>query len=319
MSALDLATTNLTSPAVLAFALGFLAALIRSDLRFPEQVTSLLSTYLLLAIGIKGGSQIRHTALADLALPLLVTVAIGILTPLVAYAGARLWVGLDSVNAAAIAAHYGSVSAVTFTAAETFANNANNINEGFMAALVAALEVPGILIALLIAMRKSSNSSLGHSMREVLTGRSVMLLVGGILIGVISSESTTKLVEPMFKTLFPGVLVLFLLDLGTLAGQRLVTSRGISLKLVVFAIVMPIAFGTLGVIAGTAIDMSVGGAMVLGAMSASASYIAAPAAVRIGLPNADVGLSLTAALGITFPFNLIIGIPLFAKLASSLG
>ena len=319
MSALDLAATNLTSPAVLAFALGFMAALIRSDLRFPEQVTSLLSTYLLLAIGIKGGAQIRDTALSDLALPLVATIAIGIVTPFVAYAGARLWVGLDSVNAAAIAAHYGSVSAVTFTAAETFANNSHNIEEGFMAALVAALEVPGILIALLIAMRKSSNMSIGHSMREVLTGRSVMLLVGGILIGVIASESTTTMVEPLFKTLFPGVLVLFLLDLGTLAGQRLLTSRGISLKLVGFAIVAPLVFGTLGVAVGTAIDMSVGGAMVLGAMAASASYIAAPAAVRVGLPNADVGLSLTAALGITFPFNLIIGIPLYANLASSLG
>ena len=113
--------------------------------------------------------------------------------------------------------------------------------------------------------------------------------------------------------------MLFLLDLGTLAGQRLLTSRGISLKLVGFAIVAPLVFGTLGVAVGTAIDMSVGGAMVLGAMAASASYIAAPAAVRVGLPNADVGLSLTAALGITFPFNLIIGIPLYANLASSLG
>ena len=319
LNALDLATTNLTSPAVLAFALGFLAALIRSDLRFPEQVTSLLSTYLLLAIGIKGGAQIRDTALSDLALPLVATVLIGIVTPFVAYAGARLWVGLDSVNAASIAAHYGSVSAVTFTAAETFANNSHNIDEGFMAALVAALEVPGILVALLIALRKSSNSSIGHSMREVLTGRSVMLLVGGILIGVISSDSTSTMVEPLFKTLFPGVLVLFLLDLGTLAGQRLVTSRSISFKLVTFAIITPLIFGTLGVAVGTAIDMSVGGAMVLGAMTASASYIAAPAAVRIGLPNADVGLALTAALGITFPFNLIVGIPLYANLASSLG
>ena len=319
MSVSDLVTLNLGSPAVLAFALGLIATLLRSDLRFPEAVTSLLSTYLLFAIGMKGGMELRHASFGDIAGPTVVTLALGFLVPFVAYGVARKYVGLGVADAASLAAHYGSVSAVTFSAAETFTRAAGTLQEGYLPALVALLEIPGIVVAMVIASRALGGRDLKSAVHEVLTGKSIMLLVGGLLIGTFGSTSGLEKVQPLFKDLFAGVLVLFLLDLGTLAAQRLRTLKAVGIRLVVFAIGMPVVFGTLGTVGGTVAGLSVGGAAVLGAMAASASYIAAPAAVRVGLPDADVGLSLGAALGMTFPFNLAIGIPLFHEIAQKIG
>ena len=314
----ELVGQNLGSPAVLAFVLGAVAVRLKSDLRFPEAVTSLLSTYLLLAIGLKGGLRLRHAALDDLVWPLAGTVVLGIVTPLVTYVVARRFLDKAPADSASLAAHYGSVSAVTFTAAETFAKNAGTLNENYLAALVAVLEVPGIVVALLIASRVLGGGSLRSAVHEVLAGRSVVLLIGGLIIGLVASEKSATLVEPLFVDLFAGVLVLFLLDLGVLAGKRLDAVREAGARFVVFAIGLPVIFGVLGAVIGTAAGLSVGGVTVLATMAASASYIAAPAAVRIGLPSADGGLALAAALGITFPFNLVIGIPLYAELANRL-
>lgn len=319
MSIWDLVSLNLGSPAVLAFVLGVSAALLRSDLRFPEAVTSLLSSYLLFAIGLKGGLRLREADIADLWGPMIATVALGLITPIVAFIAARRFVRLEVADAASMAAHFGSVSAVTFTAAEGFARAAGTLSEGFLPALVALLEVPGIVVAMIIANRARGGASLKTAVHEVLTGKSVLLLVGGLLIGSLGSRSGLEKVEPFFVTMFFGVLCLFLLDLGTLAGQRLRQIRAAGIRLVVFALAIPLLFGVLGVVAGTLAGLSVGGAAVLAAMAASASYIAAPAAVRVALPEADVGLSLGAALGITFPFNLIIGIPLYSELARLIG
>lgn len=315
MSAWDLFTLNLGSPAVLAFVLGAMAALLKSDLRFPEPVTSLLSTYLLFSIGLKGGVQLRKADIADLVSPVMVTLLIGVATPCVAYVVARKWARLDAINAASIAAHYGSVSAVTFTAAESFARAAGTLNEGFLPALVALLEVPGIVIALVIASRARGGASVKAAVHEAVTGKSVVLLIGGLAIGVLATPTAMEKVDPLFVALFPGVLCLFLLDLGTLAGQRAATLKSGGLRLASMAVALPVLFGTIGVVGGTVAGLSVGGATVLGAMAASASYIAAPAAIRVGLPDADLGLSLGLALGVTFPFNLAIGIPLYSELA----
>lgn len=318
MSSWDIVTLNLGSPAVLAFVLGVLAALIRSDLRFPEQVSSFLSSYLLFAIGLKGGMRLRETDIADLVGPLTATVALGVLTPCVAYVVARKWLRLNISNAASIAAHYGSVSAVTFTAAESLAKSAGTLTEGFIPALVAVMEIPGIILALVIAARATGGRSIRHALHEVVTGKSIVLLVGGLAIGAISPAESVAKVEPFFVDLFTGFLVFFLLDLGTLAGQRMSQMRQSGLRLLTAAIGMPIVFGTIGAFAGSLAGLSVGGATVLAAMTASASYIAAPAAVRVGLPDADLGYSLGAALGITFPFNLVIGLPLYAEIAQRL-
>jgi len=319
VSVSELLSLNLGSPAVLAFALGLVATLLRSDLRFPEAVTSLLSTYLLFSIGLKGGIELRNATLGDIAAPTLVTLAIGLLVPVVAYRAARSFVGLGVADAASLAAHYGSVSAVTFSAAETFTRAAGTLDEGYLPALVALLEIPGIVVAMVIASRALGGRNLRSAVHEVVTGKSIVLLVGGLLIGCFANQKGIEKVEPLFKELFAGVLVLFLLDLGTLAAQRLKTLKEVGVRLVVFAIAMPLVFGTVGVLGGTIAGLSIGGAAVLGAMAASASYIAAPAAVRVGLPEADVGLSLGAALGMTFPFNLAIGIPLFHELANWVG
>jgi len=314
----DLVSLNLGSPVVLAFLLGVVAAFIKSDLRFPEQVTSLLSTYLLFAIGLKGGMRLRESSLTELTWPVLITLILGVATPVVAFLVARSFLRLDTINAAAMAAHYGSVSAVTFTAAESFTRAAGTLSEGYLPALVAVLEVPGIVVALVIASRASQGRSMSSAIHEVMTGKSVVLLLGGLIIGAIANQEALTRVEPFFVGLFQGMLCLFLLDLGTLAGQRFNSIRRAGARLLIFATALPIVFGVVGVLLASAVGMSEGGATVLAAMAASASYIAAPAAVRVGLPEADIGLSLGAALGVTFPLNLIIGIPLYSEVAAVL-
>ena len=318
MSINNLVSLNLGSPVVLAFLLGVVAAFIKSDLRFPEQVTSLLSTYLLFAIGLKGGMRLRESSLTELTWPVLITLILGVATPVVAFLVARSFLRLDTINAAAMAAHYGSVSAVTFTAAESFTRAAGTLGEGYLPALVAVLEVPGIVVALVIASRASQGRSMSSAIHEVMTGKSVVLLLGGLIIGAIANQEALTRVEPFFVGLFQGMLCLFLLDLGTLAGQRFNSIRRAGARLLIFATALPIVFGVVGVLLASAVGMSEGGATVLAAMAASASYIAAPAAVRVGLPEADIGLSLGAALGVTFPFNLIIGIPLYSEVAAVL-
>lgn len=320
MANLDLALTNLTSPPVLGFALGAVAVALRSELRLPDPIHLALSTYLLLAIGIKGGHELRNAELGELWAPALVTLALGVAISIVAFGVARSVVRLDDTDAAAIAAHYGSVSVVTFTATLAFLDETGVAVEGFMAVLLALLEVPGIVVALaLVSARRGGRSEWRPAVREVLTGRSVLLLVGGIVIGAAADATAYDKVAPLFVTLFTGLLVLFLVDLGSIAAARLRAEGRPPARLVVFAIAMPVLNGVAGVFLGSATGLSVGGATVLGVMAASASYIAATAAVRIALPEANPGYYLTASLAITFPWNLVVGIPLLYGLASATG
>ncbi|MFZ9818244.1 MAG: sodium-dependent bicarbonate transport family permease [Ilumatobacteraceae bacterium] len=318
MSALDLAQQNLTSPMVLAFVLGFVAVRLKSDLSFPDQVTSLLSTYLLLAIGFKGGTRLKEIDPIDVAVPAIVTVAAGVVIAYVTYLVARKFIGLTPADSASLAAHFGSVSAVTFTAAETFARESGGVTAEYLPLLVVLLEVPGIIVALMLWTRQGQQKVHG-ALSEVLTGKSIVLLGGGLVIGALANDSAMNAVEPLFVGLFPGVLTLFLLDLGTLAGSQLATIRRAGVRLIGFGVLAPILFGLLGVILGLAVGMSPSTAAVFAAMLASASYIAAPAAVRIGIPPANTGLALGVALGITFPFNIVIGIPVYSEIAQRLG
>lgn len=312
MSPLDLVAINMLSPVVLAFGLGLLATAVRSDLKFPEELYTALSIYLLLAIGLKGGAELSVTPMGEFWLPALITIGLGVLTPITAYAIARRFGGLDVANAAAIGAHYGSVSIVTFFAALSFLDALGVGVEAFMPTLVALLEVPAIIVGLAIARaRMPGKTQWGPILHEVTAGRSVFLLVGGLLIGYLSGQSGLERVAPLFVDPFQGVLVLFLLDMGMLAARRLRELRETGLFLVMFAIVVPILHGALGTAAGLVSGLSVGGATVLGVLTSSASYIAAPAAVRLALPEANPSLYLTASLGITFPFNLVVGIPLY--------
>lgn len=317
---LALAGSNLTSPPVLAFVLGVLAAALRADLRLPDAVYQATSMYLLLAIGIKGGVALREAGLAEVWAPVLAALVLGVLIPIAAFAVLRILTPLGTVDRGAMAAHYGSTSLVTFTAALVFLDVAGVTYEGYVATLLTVLEVPGIVVGLLLAGRgRAGGGSWRTSMHEVLTGRSILLLVGGLVIGFVTGPAGYVRVEPFFGALFTGVLTLFLLEMGVLTGRRLPDIRTAGVGLVVFALGFPLVAGTAGIAGGLLAGMSTGGAMVLGVLCASASYIAAPAAVRLALPEANPGITLTSALGMTFPFNLIIGIPVLLAIAQWMG
>ena len=312
MENIDTLAANLLSPIILAFVLGVVASLVRSDLKLPRSIYDALSIYLLLAIGLKGGVELNQTSIRDFAGPALLTLFLGLLTPIIAYNVLRKLGRFDRVNASAIAAHYGSVSAVTFIVAVSFGTMTGQAAEGFMPALVAILEVPAIVVALMIAFTRAKRAgSWQAALHEVLAGRSVVLLVGGLLIGLAVGPAGFESVEPFFVSGFQGALALFLLEMGIVASSRLKDLREVGLFLIAFGILLPIFHGVLAVWLGGLVGLSVAGSAVLGAMVSSASYIAAPAAVRIALPEANPTYYLTASLGITFPFNVTLGVPLY--------
>lgn len=312
----SLALTNITSPPVLAFVLGLIAVSLRADLRLPDAVYQATSMYLLLAIGIKGGVALREAEPGQIAWPLVATLVLGVLIPVAAFGLLRWWTPLGRVDRGAMAAHYGSTSLVTFTAALVFLEASDIAFEGYVSTLLTVLEVPGIIVGLLLA-RGLRQGDLGESLREVVFGRSVLLLVGGLAMGFLTGPIGYERVEPFFGGLFTGVLTLFLLELGILAGQQLSAVRRAGPGLVAFAIIFPLLAGFAGVVGGHLSGLSVGGAMTLGVLCASASYIAAPAAVRLALPEAQPSITLASSLGMTFPFNLIVGIPIYLVMSET--
>jgi hypothetical protein len=312
---LQLAVSNLTSPPVLAFVLGLIAVGLRSKLEIPPQIFSALSIYLLLAIGIKGGVGLREADPTHIAAPIALAIAVGLLIPVGAFSALRFLTPLNQTERGAIAAHYGSTSLVTFTAALMFVESIGLEAESFLPTLLAIMEVPGLIVGLVLARKASSQHSWGPLMHEVLTGKSILLLVGGLVIGAVGGPVGYERVEPFFGGLFVGLLTLFLLQLGIQAGSHLKELPQAGWGLLVFALVFPLATGFAGVALAGWIGMSTGGAAVFGVLCASASYIAAPAAVKLSLPQANPGFYLTASLGITFPFNLIVGIPAYVWFA----
>lgn len=311
MNTAALLANNLFSPPVIAFGIGLSAFWMRSDLKFPEQLYQSLTIYLLLGIGFKGGVALGTASPAELVLPLLATLVVGAVIPLAVFYGLRSAVRLSTENAAALAAHYGSVSAVTFMAGITFLNYRGVGYESFMPAIMAAMEIPAIAVALFLAKLhgKKSGVSLGRSLHEVFAGKTFVLLCGGLLAGLAAGADGPQLVGPFLIAPFYGVLMLFLLEMGMETGSRLKSAREAGGKLILFALLAPLIQGMFGLWAGWMIGLSQGGAIIFGILAASASYIAAPAAVRISLPEANPGYYVTCALGITFPFNLVVGIP----------
>jgi hypothetical protein len=316
---MDLMIQNLTSPMILAFVLGVVARLVKSDLSFPEGISSMLSIFLLFAIGLKGGAALQGVGWQELLLPALATIALGAAIPLWCYPALRRLAGFSSVDAAAIAAHYGSTSAVTFLAGLTFLEAAKTPVEGFMPGLVALMEVPGIVVALVLARPVGgARPALGPAVGHLLASKSMILLLGGMVIGAVSDPQGMASISAFFVDPFRGVLCLFLLELGMVAAARVGELKGRVLALVVFGLAAPLVNGIAGVGLGHLIGLSVGGATILGVLAASASYIAAPATVRISLPQANPTPAIAAALGITFPFNLAVGLPLYHALAGFL-
>lgn len=354
MSMLETLQNNLLSPLVLAFALGIVAKLLRSDLALPKDLYASLSIYLLFALGLKGGVELTHAKPSEIALPALATIFLGSLTPLIAYGALRRFGRFSIADSAGIAAHYGSVSAVTFIAAQQFCGAMHQPVEGFLPTLLTLMESPGIAVALAVGALQTARAArpayaavtvtsggalalggpsnvgeIGEDLsttgkkawevvREVLCGRTMMLLVGGMLVGFLIRDRGYEPVRPFFETGFKGALTLFLLEMGLIAGAKLGDLKQVGLFLLGFGIVLPILHGTVGVLLAHWAGLGIGGATVLGTMAASASYIAAPPAVRMAMPEANPTYSLTAALAVTFPFNLIAGIPLYFEVASRL-
>jgi hypothetical protein len=325
---MDMTTLNtLTSPVILFFVLGMIAAALRSDLAIPEPFAKAMSIYLMVAIGLKGGVAVAKSGLsAEMAGAMAAGILLSFTVPIYATAILRKFGKLDTVDAGAVAAHYGSVSVVTFvTAAEVLA--AQNIPPaGYMVAVLAVMETPAILTGLFLARRRLAANVDGGALehengalfREVFLNASVVLLVGSFAIGIVAGPTGFADVQPVFDVGFKGVLCLFLLDMGLLAARRLRESRSITWRLAVLAIAFPIINGALGTVTGVLLGLDIGSVAALGVLCASASYIAVPAAMRMALPQADPGIYLAMSLSITFPFNILFGISLVSWLAHAL-
>ncbi len=319
---LDLALNNLASPIVLSFVLGLVAAALRSELSIPEAMAKGLSIYLLFAIGYKGGVELAAAGVdLRLALALAIGVLLSALIPLLAFALLRLMTRLSRVDAAAVAGHYGSISIVTFVAASSMLQSQGVVFEGWLVAVAAVMEAPAIVTALWLARARAGGpTQAGVPWREVMLNGSIVLLIGAFLIGWITGPSGMAEVESFLIAPFKGVLCLFLLDMGLVAGRNLLRSRSVlSLGPVLFALVMPLLSAALGLAAGLLLGLSIGGVAIMATLAASASYIAVPAAMRVALPEADPAVYLTLALGVTFPFNLAFGISIYLLAAQTLG
>lgn len=338
LETLHVTANNLLSPAILFFVLGALAVFLKSDLNIPREVTSGLALYLMLSIGFRGGYELGHAGLTPEALGAgLGGVALGLTLPAVAFLILTRVGRLDPVNAGAIAAHYGSISAVTFVTGQTFLTHLGTPYQGFMVAVMALMEAPGIVSGILLARvfgkeqgngngngndhgngHENGKGALGALVREAVFGGSVLVLMGSFAVGLLSGEKGMELLKPFVSDLFPGALALFLLDMGLSAARRLGDFMRLGGFLAGFGLTMPLIGGTLGVVAASLAGLGVGDATLMAALAASGSYIAAPAAVRLALPQANPSLSITLSLGVTFPFNILVGIPLYYTIAAAL-
>ncbi|MFG6569736.1 MULTISPECIES: sodium-dependent bicarbonate transport family permease [Sulfitobacter] len=315
----DTLAGNLMVPTILFFVLGLLAAFVRSDLSIPEGAAKFMSLYLLLAIGFKGGHSLaEHGVSSELLLAIVAGMALSFLIPFLAFMLLRVMTRLDATNAAAVAGHYGSISIVTFVAATSLLELSGVAFDGYMVAVAASMEFPAILSALWIAARHSgARDAAPVPARELFANGSVLLLTGAFVIGAVTQDKGMEMIAPFVVTPFLGILCLFLLDMGITAGRSLTTNRHmLNAGLFSFGLVMPLSGAMLGWALGAMIGLQTGSQFLLMVLAASASYIAVPAAMRIALPKAEAGIYLTLSLGVTFPFNITVGLPLFLWLAN---
>lgn len=321
---MDVAISTLLSPIILFFALGMMAALLRSQMSVPEAVAKGMAIYLMMAIGLKGGVEMSKNPLTlDILMVLLAGIVLSFLIPVIAFILLRITTKLDRIDAAATAAHYGSISIVTFVAATEAVRLSGLDSGGHLVAVAALMETPAIITALFLASRgpgrkeaQVAGSEQGELVREVFLNASIVVLVGALAIGWIAGEEGTKTVQPFFVDLFQGVLCLFLLDMGLSAGRGLRQGwRQLSVMTVGFGLYMPLIAAAIAATFAFLLNMPAGDAALLITLTASASYIAVPAAMRLALPEAKPSIYLTLSLGVTFPFNVTIGIPIYIYLA----
>ena len=327
------AFSNLLIPAVLFFALGFLARVVKSDLRFPQDLAKILSIYLLVAIGLHGGFELGKSDLATAFTAVLWALALGFLLPVIGYLMLLATGRVDRMNAAAIAAHYGSVSAGTFLTAIAYLDSAGVSYESYPVIMLAVMESPAIIVGLLLASWSrqrlavsgdgaatlgAGNGQLGSLLHEAFTNGSVVLLLGSMFIGAVSAPGSIEKLSPFVNDIFMGMLCLFLFEMGMEAARRVREFRKVGGVLIAFGLIMPLVGGMLGMAVGHwALGLSVGGTTLVAVLGASASYIAVPPAMRLAVPEANPSFYLTLSLGITFPFNVVVGIPLYHQLAAT--
>jgi len=305
-------------PVVLFFLLGVTAGILRSELRLPVQVYELLSILLLLAIGMKGGIELARQPFLELLGQMVAVVAMGFILPLLSFPVLLRFGRLPRADAASIAAHYGSVSVGTFAVVVAYLGSRNIDFEAYMPLFVVLLEIPAILVGIVLAKGLVGGERLRESAHEVLLGKSIVLLVGGLLIGWIAGADGLAKLAPLFFDPFQGLLALFLLEMGLVTASQIGTLRRYGFFLLAFGVLTPVCSAMIGLGLAWLLGLSVGGAVVLATLAASASYIAVPAAMRISVPEANPALSLAASLGVTFPFNVLVGIPLYHWLAGQL-
>ena len=321
---LPLIRDNLVAPPILFFLLGFVAQLVRSDLEIPREIARTLSIYLLMAIGFKGGAELAKSGwTVQVLVSCVAVVVLGGLLTVLAFAILRIVLGLTALNAATIAAHYGSVSAVTFITGAVFLERVGASYEGFTVALMALMESPAIFVAVLLARRgrgeqgpKEGGWLSRKVIEEALFNGSIVVLTGSLIIGAATGTSGMETVRPFLIAPFQGVLTLFLLDMGLLAAGRVLAFRRVPWNLIAFGLAWPLIGGALGLLTGLLLGLSRGGIMMVMIMGASASYIAVPAALHLALPRANVAYGITLALAVTFPLNISVGIPFYYWIAS---
>lgn len=302
-------------PVILFFVLGITAGLLRTELRLPAAVYEFVTIVLLLSIGLKGGVELAKQPLAELLPQMVAVVAMGFLLALLAFPVLRHLGRLRRADAASIAAHYGSVSVGTFAVAIAYLGSRGVPFEEHMPLLLVLLEVPAILVGIVLARGVTRATRWGAVLREVFLGKGIVLLLGGLLIGWAAGPEGLVPLEPLFVDLFKGILALFLLEMGLITAAQVAGLRRHGVFLIAFGIGMPLFSALVGTGTAWLLGLSVGGTAVLATLAASASYIAVPAAMRISVPEANPTLSLTASLGITFPFNVLLGIPIYHAMA----
>jgi uncharacterized protein len=305
---------NVLSPVILFFLLGCLAGFIKSDLIVPDSISRYLSLYLMMAIGFKGGVALAEIRFFNLQIifTLLTGLGIGFFQPFIGYVMLKLTTRLDRETAAAVAAHYGSISVVTFLAAANFLQGNQVFYGGYIVAVLALMEAPAILSGLFIANQGSiKNFKNSNNLRDIFTNGSLLLLLGSFLIGLLSGRGGLEKMEGFLETPFQGILAFFLLDMGLMISKQRHHLKAFTFGLFLFGVYMPLIGGMVGVFASKILGLDAGTGTLFAVLCASASYIAVPAAMRVALPQAKAAIYLPMSLAITFPFNITLGVPLY--------
>jgi len=339
MDILELIQSNLLTPIVLFFLFGIIAARIKSDLKMPEAISEFLPIYLLAAIGLHGGIEMRKTGFEEMLIPMLVAIGLSLLFTLNHYQILRRLGKFNIFDSYALASTYGAVGAVTFSVGLSFLKNQGVTSEGYLAAILAVLEPVAFILAIFLTNMavskqirtkkqsisddeeldigmKQTKTKLSQVLKESITGKAIVILLGSIVIGYIIGKEGFEPISIVFDELFTGAIVIFMIEMGIIAGQRLEDIKKVGIFLTAFSVIIPTINGIIGVLVSTALGLSLGGAVMFGLLLASASFIAAPAVLRHAIPQANPSLYITSALGITFPYNIIVLLPIMFTIST---